>query len=141
MTISTLAIYDLNSFLKSDSEIQTLAGKTLQFFPIISPGDEPAPFVVYYVNHNIPSVEAWWNRYDSISYVIYDVDIDRMLKIGERVIDLLSKGDEIASSSGKEGTDTRIFSTYFNGSSVAEAIERDGWFSMILEFTLYYAPK
>lgn len=141
MTINTLAVYDLNSFLKADSSLQTIAGKVLQFFPIIAPENESGPFVVYYVNHNIPSVEAWWNRYDAIIYIVYDTNVDRMLRIGEKIIDLLSKGDEISTSSGKEGTDTRIFSTYFNGSSISDAIERDGWFNMNLEFVLYYVPK
>jgi hypothetical protein len=141
MTINTLAVYDINSFLKADSSLSSISGKSLGFFPIVAPDSELGPFVIYYINHNIPSVEAWWNRYDAVNYVIYDTDIDRMLRIGERMIDLLSKGDEISTSSGKEGTDTRIFSTYFNGSSVSESIERDGWFNMNLEFILYYVPK
>lgn len=141
MTISTPAVYDINSFLSSDSTVQTIAGKTMPFFPIVGDGSETAPFVVYFVSQNIPSVEAWWNRYDSVNYVVYDTNIDRLFRIGERMIELLSKGDFIADPSGKEGTDTRLFSTMFNGSSVAEAIERDGWFTMNLEFTIYYAAK
>lgn len=141
MSISTLAVYDINNYLSSDSTLQTIAGKTMSFFPIIGGGDENAPFVVYIVNHNIPSVEAWWNRYDSLSYAVYDTNIDRLLRIGERMIEMLSKGDVISESGGKEGTDVRLFSTSFDGSSLGEAIEKDGWFTMILDFTVYYVVK
>lgn len=141
MSISTLAVYDINSFLAADSSLQTIAGKTMPFFPIVGDGSETAPFVVYFVSQNTPSVEAWWNRYDSVSYILYDTNIDRLLRIGERMIELLSKGDYISGSSGKEGTDTRLFSTSFDGSVVGEAIERDGWFTMDLEFTVYYVAK
>jgi hypothetical protein len=141
MGISTLAVYDINNFLKADSTLQTIAGKELPFFPIVGAGSETAPFVVYFISKNIPSVEAWWNRYDSVSYTVYDTDIDRLFRIGERMIELLSKGDAISDSGGKTGTDVRLFSTYFDGSEVAEAIERDGWFTMILDFTIYYAAK
>jgi len=141
MTISTLAVYDINSFLAADSTLQTIAGKTMPFFPIVGDGSETAPFVVYFVSQNTPSVEAWWNRFDSVAYVVYDTNIDRLLRIGERVIELLSKGDYISGPSGKDGTDTRLFSTSFDGSSVGEAIERDGWFTMNLEFTIYYVAR
>ena len=141
MAVSTLAVYDVNNFLKADSTLQSIAGKTMSFFPIIGSGSETAPFVVYFISHQIPNVESWWNRFDIVSYTVYDTDIDRLLRIGERVIELLSKGDAISDSGGKEGTDVRLFSTYFEGSSVGEAIERDGWFTMNLDFRIYYAVK
>ena len=141
MTISTLAVYDINSHLSADSSLQTIAGKTMSFFPIIGGGDETAPFVVYFLNQEIPSVEAWWNRVDTVSYTVYDTDIDRLLRIGERIIEMLSKGDAISDSGGKEGSDVRLFSTQFTGSTVGEAIERDGWFTMVLDFRILYAAK
>jgi hypothetical protein len=141
MAVSTLAVYDVNNFLKADSTLQSIAGKTMSFFPIIGSGSETAPFVVYFISHQIPNVESWWNRFDIVSYTVYDTNIDRLLRIGERVIELLSKGDAISDSGGKEGTDVHLFSTYFEGSSVGEAIERDGWFTMNLDFRIYYAAK
>jgi len=141
MAISTLAVYDINTFIKADSSLQTIAGKQMNIFPIIGPGSETAPFLVYYVSPSVPSVESWWNRYDVVSYVLYDTDINRLYQIGERLIEMLSKGDAISESGGANGTDTRIFSTIFNGAEVAEAIERDGWFTMNLDFTIYYVPQ
>lgn len=72
---------------------------------------------------------------------MYDTDIDRLLRIGERMIEMLSKGDAISDSGGKDGTDVRLFSTQFTGSAVGEAIERDGWFTMVLDFRILYAAK
>lgn len=141
MSISTLAAYDINAFIKADSELQTIAGKTIDIYPIIGPGGETAPFAVYYVSSTIPNLEAWWNRYDTISYTVYDTDINRLYKIGERMIELLSKGHVIADADGKEGTDTRLLSTYFTGSEVMDSIERDGWFTMNLDFVVYYTAK
>lgn len=141
MAISTPAIYDLNNFMKSNSDVQTVAGKEMSFFPIIGYGDEAAPFVVYTYIPNIPTVEAFWNRYDSITYTIYDSDIDRLYKLTEVFIELLSKGDEISQSGGVTGTDTRIYSTYFVDATSEEAMEKDGWFKMNLNFIVYYAAK
>lgn len=141
MTITNIAAYDINNYLKADSTVQSIAGKTMNFFPIVGDGSETAPFVVYTVSNSIPTPEAWWNRYDAITYSIYDTNIDRMLQIGERFIYLLSKGDEISQSSGKEGTDVRLLSTYFVGSTLQDAIEKDGWFTMNLEFIIYFVPE
>ena len=66
MTISTIAVYDLNAFLKADATITSIAGKTLNFFPVVATDAEPAPLVVYFYNPMIPDVEAYWMRYDAI---------------------------------------------------------------------------
>jgi hypothetical protein len=141
MTISNIGIYDINAYLRDDSTVQSIAGKTMSFFPIVGDGSETAPFVVYTIAPSIPTPEAWWNRYDAVSYSIYDTNIDRMLRLGERFIYLLGKGDEISQSGGKEGTDVRLLSTYFVDSSVEDAIEKDGWFTMNLDFIIYFVPK
>lgn len=132
------AIYDLNSFIKANSELESIAGRSLEFYPIIGYGEEQTPFVVYLANPNIPSLEAFWNRYDSVTYIIYDSDIDRIFKLTEKFLNLLSKGDEISQPGGATGTSVRILSTYFVDSELEEAIEKDGWFRMTLNFILYY---
>tara|TARA_B100002019_G_C21274847_1_gene604759 strand:+ start:6993 stop:7418 length:426 start_codon:yes stop_codon:yes gene_type:complete len=141
MTISTLAVYDINSFLAADSSLQTIAGKTMNFYPIVGYGEDTPPFVVYYVNPAVPSLESHWNRYDNIIYSIYDSDIDRLLKITERFIYLLGRADTVSESGGVTGTDTRIFSSFLTDSSLEEAIEKDGWFKMDLSFTVYYVAS
>lgn len=139
--MDVLAVYDINDFLQSDSEVVEIAGKTMPFFPYVGYGDEDAPFVVYYMTHGVPRVEAYWNRHDNVRYCIYDVDVHRGLLIAERFIDLLSKGDFIASSDGKEGTDVRLLSTYFVGSSVLEPGEKEGFYQIDIDFRIYYVKR
>jgi hypothetical protein len=137
----TPAVYDLNNFLRNNTGIQQIAGRAVDFYPIIGYGEETAPFVIYIATPNIPSVESFWNRYDAVNYTIYDPDVDRLFKLTEKFLDLLSKGDEISQPSGFEGTSVRILSTFFVDSSLEEAMEKDGWFKMTLNFILYYVIK
>lgn len=133
----TISIYDVNAFLKEDATLQTLAGKTMNFFPVIGYGTEPPPFVVYYFNPSIPSVESYWNRFDNVTYSIYDSDVDRMFKIADRIIYLLGRGDTVAKSGGVESENHRFKSSMFVGSNVLEPLEKEGWYQMDLSFRIY----
>lgn len=133
----TISIYDVNTFLKEDTTLQTLAGKTMNFFPVIGYGTEPPPFVVYYFNPSIPSVESYWNRFDNVTYSIYDSDVDRMFKIADRIIYLLGRGDTVAKSGGIESENHRFKSSIFVGSNVLEPLEKEGWYQMDLSFRIY----
>lgn len=130
-----ISVYDINTFLKADSNLANIAGKTMNFFPVIGYGTEPAPFVVYYYNPHIPSVESYWNRYDAIRYSVYDSDVDRMFKIGERMIELLGHGDEIQGT--VSSSNVRILSSQLVSTSVSEPIEKEGWYQMDLDFSLF----
>ena len=44
----TISVYDVNTFLKNDATLQGIAGKTMNFFPVIGYGTELPPFVVYF---------------------------------------------------------------------------------------------
>jgi hypothetical protein len=139
--METLAVYDINNYLKYHEDVIEVAGKEMEFYPYVGYGDENAPFVIYYLYHGIPSVEAYWNRHDNVRYCIYDVDIHRGLLIAEAFIDLLAKGDYISSPEGKEGTDVRLLSTYFVGSTVSEPSEKEGYYQVDLDFRIYYVKK
>lgn len=141
MTISTIAVYDLNAFLKADSAITAIAGKTLNFFPVVATDAEPAPFVVYFYNPLIPDVEAYWMRYDAVKYSIFDTDVDRLFRLSERFVELLGHGDQIEAPGGVNGTDTRIFSSYQTGSNLIAPLEINGWYRMNLDFKLCYVSK
>ena len=130
-----ISVYDINTFLKADTTLANIAGKTMNFFPVIGYGTEPAPFVVYYYNPHIPSVEAYWNRYDAIRYSIYDSDVDRMFKIGERMIELLGHGDQIQGDVAS--SNVRVLSSQLVSTSVTEPIEKEGWYQMDLDFSLF----
>lgn len=141
MTISTIAVYDLNAFLKADTVITTIAGKTLNFFPVVATDSEPAPFVVYFYNPMVPDVEAYWLRYDVIKYSIFDTDVDRLFRLSERFVELLGHGDQIEAAGGVTGTDTRILSCYQTGSNLIAPLEINGWYRMNLDFKLCYVSK
>ena len=81
-----ISVYDINTFLKADTTLANIAGKTMNFFPVIGYGTESPPFVIYFYSPGIPSVESYWNRHDSILYSIYDSDVDRLFRISERMI-------------------------------------------------------
>jgi hypothetical protein len=130
-----ISVYDVNTFLKADTALANIAGKTMNFFPVIGYGTETAPFVVYFYNPYIPSVEAYWNRYDAIRYSVYDSDVDRMFKIGERLIELLGHGDEIQGT--VSSSNVRILSSQLVSTSVSEPIEKEGWYQMDLDFSLF----
>ncbi len=58
-----LSVYDINTALKADSSLANIAGKTMNFFPVVATNGETAPFVIYYYQPSIPSSEAYWMRW------------------------------------------------------------------------------
>ena len=133
----SIAVYSVNSFLQADSQLANIAGKTMNFFPVIGYGTETPPFVVYFYNPNIPNVEAFWNRYDSVRYSIYDSNVDRLFKLSDRIIYLLGRGDTVQDSGGIT-SNTHIFkSSVFIGSTLLEPIEKEGWYQMDLDFRIH----
>lgn len=139
--MTTVSVYDINNFIKNDSTIVSLTGSAINIFPTIGYGDASPPFIVYYYSPVIPDVEAFWYRRDSVLYSIYDVDMERMLNIGERIIELLGKGDQISQPNGVNGTDFRILSTEITDTSLEPPDERDGWYNMNLEFVIHHVKR
>lgn len=133
----TISVYDVNTFLKNDATLQSIAGKTMSFFPVIGYGTEPPPFVVYYFTPSIPSVESFWNRFDNVRYSIYDSDVDRLFKISERFITLLGRGDTVGDSGGVTSNNFDFKSSVFVNSSLLEPLEKEGWYQMDLDFRIY----
>lgn len=137
----SISVYDINSFLKSDSTLQGIAGKTMNFFPVIGYGTESPPFVVYYFNPTIPDIESFWNRYDNIRYSVYDSDVDRLFKISERIIHLLGRGDTVGDSGGITSANYDFKSSIFVGSTLLEPLEKEGWYQMDLDFRIYHVAS
>jgi hypothetical protein len=133
----TISIYDVNTFLKNDATLQSIAGKTMNLFPVIGYGTELPPFIVYYYNPSIPSVEAYWNRQDMVCYSLYDSDVDRLFKLAERIIYLLGHGDSVQQSGGITSSNYRFKSSVFLGSSIIEPLEKEGWYQMDLNFRIF----
>jgi hypothetical protein len=137
----SLAIYDVNTFLKADTTLANIAGKTMSFYPVIGDSEETPPFVIYYATPSISSVEDWWNRYDNVRYCIYDSNVDRLLKISERFLVLLGRGDTVSESTGIQSNSSRILSSIFVDSSIEEPEEKLGWYKMDLDFQIYHVIK
>jgi hypothetical protein len=129
-----ISVYDINTFLKADSSLANIAGKTMNFFPVLGYGNEAPPFAVYFYNPSIPNVESYWQRRDSIRYCFYDSDVDRLLRISERVIDLLGSGDQIQGD--VSSSNVRVLSSMLVASSLTEPIEKEGWYQMDLDFAV-----
>ena len=130
-----ISVYDINEYLKNDTTLANIAGKEMSFFPAHGYGNETAPFVVYFYYPFIPSVEAYWNRYDAVKYSIYDSDVDRLFQIGERIIELLGIADQIQGN--VPSSNVRVLSTYLASSNFIEPLEKEGWYQMDLDFSVY----
>jgi hypothetical protein len=133
----TISVYDVNTFLKNDPTLQSIAGKTMNFFPVIGYGTELPPFAVYFFNPSIPSIDAYWNRNDIVRYSLYDSDVDRLFKLSERIIFLLGFGDSVQKTGGITSSNHRFKSSVFLGSSLIEPLEKEGWYQMDLDFRIF----
>jgi hypothetical protein len=133
----SISVYSVNTFLKNDTELANIAGKQMNFFPVVGYGTETPPFVVYFYNPFMPSVESFWNRVDNVRYSIYDSDVDRLFQISERFIYLLGRGDTVQDSDGITSNTHTFKASSFVGSSLLEPIEKEGWYQMDLDFRIY----
>lgn len=131
-----ISAYDINTYLKDDGDLSNIAGKVMNFLPIVATGSQEPPYVVYYYRPNIIDVEYFWQRCDLVRYSIFDSDIDRMYQLSERFIDLLGAGDQINQSGGCAGTNVRMLSTYLVNSSESPSLEKDGIFRINLDFKI-----
>ena len=136
-----ISVYDVNAHLKNDATMQTIAGKEMSFFPVVATDGEQAPYVVYFYNPMVSNVETYWERYDYIKYSIFDTDVDRLFRLAERFIDLLSIGDQVAQSGGIESSTVRILSAKQTGSSLNAPIEINGLYRMNLDFRICLVVK
>ena len=130
-----ISVYDINTFLKADATLTSIAGKVMNFFPVLGYGTETPPFVIYYYNPAIPSVESYWNRYDAIRYSIYDSNVDRLFQISERMIYLLGRADQIQGT--VPSANVRVVSSQLVGSGLSEPLEKEGWYQMDLDFSVF----
>jgi hypothetical protein len=142
----SVAAYDVNTFLKADATLQSIAGKTvgspMDIYPLIGYGDGdpdyPVPFLVYQWEPFNEGVEQYWNRSDVLQYSIYDSDADRCFKISNRLMKLLAEGDSVSKSGGITSTANRILSSRLISSFSEEPVEKEGWYTVVLSFELMY---
>lgn len=136
-----ISVYDVNTFLKNDDTLENIAGKVMNFYPVVATDGEPAPFVVYFYNPTVSDVETYWERYDYVRYSIFDTNVDRLFQISERFIDLLSIGDGVAKQNGITSSTVRILSSKQVGSNLVAPLEINGWYRMNLDFRICVVVK
>jgi hypothetical protein len=142
----SIMVYDVNTFLKADSALQTIAGKSvaspMDMYPLIGYGVDdpnyPVPFIVYYWEPFNKGVEQYWNRADVLRYNIYDSDADRCFLLANRIIKLLGEGDSVSKSGGITSADNRILSSQLLTSFSEEPVEKEGWYAIVLSFEVMY---
>lgn len=136
MSLSSISVYDVNNFLKADEDLIEIAGKSINFFPAVATDGESPPFIVYYYNPSISSPDTWWKRNDYVRYSIFDTDVDRMLRISERLLEVLGRSDQISQEGGIDGTEVRFLYSAFIKSGMSFPLEKTGWYRMNLDFRL-----
>lgn len=129
-----ISVYDVNTFLKADATLTSLAGKSMNFFPVIGYGSEAAPFVVYYYEPGTPSIESYWTRRDAVRYSIYDSDVSRLFSLTERFIALLGSSDQVQGTIPSDSV--RILNSFLYSTNLSEPMEKEGWYQMDMDFFL-----
>lgn len=139
--MTVISVYDINNYIKQDSELANIAGREIDIFPGYGYEDAVPPFIIYAYSPNIPNVESFWFRSDVVIYAIYDDDIARLFDMNERIMEIFGAGDQIAQPGGVVGTDSRILSTQVNSIQISAAEERDGWYRADLEFIIHHVKR
>jgi len=137
----SISVYDVNTFLKNDSTLANVAGKTMNFFPVVATDGEPAPYVVYFYHPTVSNVETFWERADYVRYSVFDTDMNRLFQISNRVINLLSVGDGVNGQNGITSNNYRILSSYQTGAGLVAPLEINGVYRMNLDFKMVIVVK
>lgn len=137
----TISIYDVNTYLKNDATLESIAGKKMSIFPAVSTDKEKAPYLVYFYSPFVSDVEAYWLRHDSVRYTVFDLDVDRLFKISNRIVDLLSIGNGVNTENGILSSNYRILSSWQVGSNLISPSEINGYYRMNLDFRMCIVVK
>jgi hypothetical protein len=132
-------LYDLNSYIKTDSTLITLSNKdTVTIEPAVGGQETEAPVILwwYIPGRHDKWIDGW--RDDIVRYMVLDDDAERCIAVGERIIALLNRGPDIrtaVSSFGYTGLNSLLVKGEFMGPSI-----RDGWFQFKIEAEVSWLP-
>lgn len=91
-----MIIYDINSYLESDSTLLSLSGKaSITINPFIGYEDEEAPIFLYQYSQDIKSEDMYYLNHDTVWYTVLDTDVARAFSLRDRIIALLNHSDHI----------------------------------------------
>ena len=98
--------YDFNNALKTNSELTTVAGTTMDIFPLVAPSNQTPPFLIYYWIPGHIEISSYLIREDTIRYHIYDSQADRCFRIANKIMSMF----DVGGGPRGPGTDTTVTS-------------------------------
>jgi|TARA_B100001146_G_C15934942_1_gene328809 hypothetical protein len=142
-----IIVYDFNAALKTNSELATVAGSTMDIFPLVAPSGQTPPFLIYYwVPGHIES-SSYTIREDTIRYHIYDSQADRCFRIANKIISMFDVGGgqrgpgtdtTVTSTTNTNNVKNRILGSRLLRSRTTEPLEKEGWYAIQLDFSVMY---
>ena len=139
--------YDFNTALKTNSELATVAGTTMDIFPMVAPSSQTPPFLIYYwVPGHIES-SSYMIREDTIRYHVYDSQADRCFRIANKIISMFDVGGgpagpgtdaTVTSTTNTNDVKNRVLSSRLLRSKTTEPLEKEGWYAIQLDFSVMY---
>lgn len=141
--MANLVVYDINSFIKNDSTITSLAGGQIVIMPLVATENCNAtytgsPLIRYYWMPGLYSTNNYWTRRDRIKYYVMDRDIDRLFQVTDRMVRILdAQGVPLPKIPCLDNTH-RIDWTGLMTSASIHPKEVNGLAQEMLEFEVHY---
>lgn len=133
-------IIELNNYIENDTTLIALTGKpSIVLRPMVGYETDTSPVILYWWYPGIKSVEAYYINEDSVKYTVLDEDFDRCLSIGNRIITLLNKADNIQNA-GTGFTNFIPKCTFLTRAETLVPTEREGFYSFTISITAIYVP-
>ena len=139
--------YDFNTALKTNSELTTVAGSSIDIFPMVAPSGQTPPFMIYYWTPGHIDISSYMIRQDTIRYHIYDSQADRCFRIANKVISMFDVGggpagpgtnETVTSTTNTNNVKNRDLSSWLMRSKSTEPLEKEGWYAIQLDFSVMY---
>ena len=142
--------YDFNTALKTDAALAVVAGTSVEVFPMVAPSGQTPPFLIYYWMPGHIESSSYTIREDTIRYRIYDSEADRCFRIANKVISMFDVGGgprgpgvdtTVTSSVNINNVKNRILSSRLLRSRTSEPLEKEGWYTVQLDFSVMYTAE
>ena len=108
----------------------------LSFTNVVGYQNETAPLILYQWRPGNYNVERFFIRVDNIRYTILDDEFDRGILVAERMEQLLNIGD--GAHAAIASTNYRIFASDLKIGETGAPLEREGWYSVRLDYKIEY---
>ena len=142
-----IIVYDFNDALKTNTELNTVAGTSLEVFPLVAPSGQAPPFLIYYWIPGHIEMSSYLLREDTLRYHIYDSQADRCFRIANKIISMFDVGGgprgpgvdtTVSSGVNINNVKNRVLSSRLLRSRTTEPLEKEGWYAVQLDFSVMY---